>query len=289
MESSTEHSPEFHIRVNLASISSRVAQVAKKASYMVAIGHHASENLNAKALETPPESFFDFGHKEAPLTPEAIKPIWLNWLLVNAFRDVAEALAGTLEEVHQVLAMWRFKGTHNESAPVKLSDWNAEVVAKQERFHRAGLPEKLEKLEKDFGLTLDPTLLASITSINAVRNCLVHRNGVVGTKDADETGSLTLRWRTLKMQIREAGDQWKDFEMPYTTKSEAELAVQAVDRTKLFALGQSIAISTTEFSAICWTHFLFADHAAKQLEEHGRGIGIKFEVAGATEGSRSKP
>lgn len=269
---------EFQINIDLAGIAGRVGRIAKAAGYMVAIGHSAAEQLNTESLNSKSKGgmVFDFGHHDAPWTVEHAREQWLHWLLLNAFRDVAEVLAGTLEEIHGVLSVWRFRQSQDLTRPFTLRQWKEEVEGRNERFHVAGLPEKLDILAATYDFHLDNALVEVARSINAVRNCLVHRNGVVGPKDVRDQQALVLRWRAFDLVLTTADGSEKVVELGVPTQEDAMLAVRFVERTKQWATGESIALTAEELSTLCWTQWLFAQDAANKLEQYGRDRGIPF-------------
>src|SRR2546430_1353332 len=107
-----------------------------------------------------------------------------SWVLANGLRDCVEALGTTLEWARKYCVFWSMPGTIAKTAEgaLRLSAqftgnvWNSEMVAEAEKFDRLPLPKKFQYLENKFRLER-PELIDDVLSINAARNCLVHRGG----------------------------------------------------------------------------------------------------------------
>ena len=112
------------------------------------------------------------------------------WYLCTAFRDAIELLNVFLDQGRLLCALFPSAA----QGKIKADDYNRIVGKEARQFHRLGLPDKLKKLRQDFGVASE--LEGHVLSINTVRNCLVHRLGIVADQDVDANGELVLLWRT---------------------------------------------------------------------------------------------
>lgn len=271
---------QLSISINLAGLTDRIQRYLRASMSLVAIGLNAEKSITTNDLQLPDVTTHHQFDSSNPWTIEQATAAWRHWVLRNGFRDVAEAISGLLEEVQEVLSHWQLMKLQQEHVLCG-EDWNEIVVNRGSKFHRLGLPDKIEFLKKEYGLNLDETLVQQVLSINAARNCLVHRGGIVSTQDARDGDQLKIEWSALLILIMENGVE-KEIEPPYLVKAGSQLGIATRHRTKSIAVGQSITVTAKEFSQICWTLFLFAMAWAQALEAHGKAQGIQFKSRGET-------
>lgn len=265
------------IHIDLAGIAGRVQRLLKQVNYMASIGVRQAEEISEASLEMPELSLVHQYDHTNPWTVAEAQLAWRRWVLTNAFRDIAEVIAGTLEEVQHVLAVWSVLKSSEPSTQVAAEKWNKAVAARSEQFHRRTLPQKLDFLASEYSFNLPTDLVAEITSINASRNCFVHRGGAVSKLDADTTGSLVLRWRQLTPIAIVDGVE-KELVLPYVTEAETQIGVKVQSMAKSFAPGEQLEVSLQDFSGICWTLFTFAQGCGQDLEQYGRAKGFQFKA-----------
>jgi hypothetical protein len=243
---------------------------------LVAIGLNAKKGISTEDLQLPEVTTYHHFDSTNQWTVEQAGEGWESWVLRNGFRDVAEAISGLLEETQSVLSYWQLVKIQ-DSRPIQGEDWNEMVVSRGSRFHRLGLPDKIDFLKKEYGLLLADALVQQVLSINAARNCLVHRGGVVTTQDTRGADQLVIEWSALVMLLIENGIE-KEIEPPYLVEAGGQIGVATRPRTKAFAVGQVVIVTAKEFSQICWTLFIFAMTCAQMLEAHGKAQGIQFQT-----------
>ncbi|MET0333159.1 MAG: hypothetical protein ABW190_02730, partial [Rhizobacter sp.] len=195
----------LRMHIDLAGIAGRVQRLLKRANYLVAIGMRAESQIDENSFRLPEIPFVHEYDHTNPWSVDEAKPEWTKWILANGFREVAEATAGTLEEAQSVLAVWSVITPDGQSTRIKADEWNLRVAKRAEQFHRRTLPQKLEFLANHYDFNLAADFISEAMSVNAARNCLVHRGGVVNSVDADESGVLVLRWRALRPFALEDG------------------------------------------------------------------------------------
>lgn len=187
-----------------------------------------------------------------------------------------EALSDFLEEARNVYAVWTFPN----QARVTRAEWRSHVVDAGRRFHRLGLPDKLERLSTDYGPSAIPGTAANIMSINAARNCLVHRGGTVSNRDANTAEGLRATWLKHEiMVVDSSGTETTIASTPFTVEGPATLRFRQSEATKLFRLGEPITFTSQEFNQLCWTFFRFGEQVVSAVTEYGKHMGIRFGEA----------
>lgn len=242
---------------------------------LVAIGLNAAKGISSEALQMPDITTDHQFDSSNPWTVEQATAAWQTWVLRNGFRDIAEAISGLLEEAQSVLSYWSLVSIQ-QGRQLRGEDWNELVVNRGLRFHRLGLPDKVDFLRKEYGLALEDSLVNQVLSINAARNCLVHRGGLVSTLDTRNTDHLQIEWSALVVLITE-NEVEKEIEPPYLVKAGGQLGVATRRRSKSIAVGQLLQVTAKEFTQMCWTLFVFAMACAQTLEAYGKARGIQFQ------------
>jgi hypothetical protein len=149
------------------------------------------------------------------------------------------------------------QGALRLSAEVTGSVWNSEMVEQGQKFDWLSLPKKFEYLENKFGLER-PELSGDVLSINAARNCLAHRGGVVGRQDVRGVtdDGLVVSWRKIQIRVRGVNGERVIAEPARVEKG--ELVMMELSQTsRSFKLGQKIELSVSDYVGIATTLTVF--------------------------------
>jgi hypothetical protein len=202
------------------------------------------------------------------------RPAFMAWILQSGFRDLTETMMIFLEEVRHVAVIYKFFPTR--STTVTGAEWNALIEDRSEQrsasFNRLTLPDKLDRLRNEYFVELESDLERMFCGLNACRNCLVHRAGVVGDKDLDSAGSLTLTWRHLVVEIVGVDGSVRELKLGDIAEGGEQVRLRQVDSTKKFNKGDRLAFTAQEFADFCWTMDLVAQAFVKNLEEKQQSI-----------------
>jgi hypothetical protein len=268
----------LNIRVNLDGLVGQLQNSLQATINLTALGLQSIERLGDVDLALPGTSMQIALGSPTFWDTERRQSEFRHWVLVNGFRDAAEAIGTLLEEARRVLAIWRLVYEVGRDGKVRAEDWNEEVMSASKRFHRLGLPDKISALGADYGLNLDPARVGHVLSVNAARNTLVHRNGIVSERDANTENGLLMRWEKLGAFLTKDGEE-REVVPPMFVEAGAKIVVQSRPMEKLFALGGQIKVNVQEFADVCWTLFAFGESTKQLLEKHGRARGVVFSSA----------
>lgn len=189
-----------------------------------------------------------------------------NWILRTGMRDCIESVNGFLVDIRQQCSIMQFI----EKPNITWSSFNHVYERETEKFESLGLPKKIRgeanSLSERFGVKAPDDLVDAVLSMNAARNCLVHRGGRIKKVDADENGMLVVRWFGCHLEARSERGV-RQLELPAKVESDesVEIIVKA-GRSKSFALGEPILFSDQEFSEMCFTFYLFGLEITKSAE-----------------------
>lgn len=138
---------------------------------------------------------------------EKQKETYKNWLLKKGFEDLIKGVNLAVIEAYFLTKIQKFIGKTFDSDAL-----NAEMdMLVKDALNQSNFPQLLKKLD------IEPiTYENAILSINKVRNCLVHRNGIV-MKEKDindkENNSLTLEYHVLEIvRVDENGKETERLE-----------------------------------------------------------------------------
>jgi hypothetical protein len=267
---------QFHVNVNLGALLGQLQAAIQRTIHLTALGLNAVSRLSQEDLQLPGTSIQLSLAGPSPWPIEEAQEAFSHWTLVNGFRDASEAVSGFLESTRTVLAVWQL-GIRQQSTPLTIGDWQETVQSEGHRFHRSGLPDKIEHLQQTYGLSLDPDLIMHIRSINAARNCLVHRGGVVQERDTNEAGALRVSWRRLTLLVSGENGEREIFPSGLIEAGES-LGVAYRDASKIFSVGTAISFSVQEFADLCWSLFLFGVSTTKLVETWGVEHGFNLQM-----------
>lgn len=158
-----------------------------------------------------------------------------NWLVENALTASITITALVLDQSY---AIERLIHTPDCQA---LSDGDIDLkLSEQEKVaHGLPLPIKMNHLANN---GVDPLFSQHVRSINRLRNCLAHRDGVVGSADVGKTDVLTLRLRSVRIMKRSVAGSETKFEAGDAVGPGESLLAQPHDKIITYKRGERIAL-----------------------------------------------
>lgn len=180
------------------------------------------------------------------------------WLLRAAFIDIITGLNESLIEACKIVRLARSKrGSELQPFPDEaalerhMDNMDAELM-------RAHIPDLLKELSSaiDQPLALD----REIRSINQLRNCLIHRNGIVAPKDVNTPDAQVLRLSYLAHKVYVlVGDEEHEVDRTFKSRS---LPINAMMTRPIpaladFPLGSAIGLDADLFNDVAFTSYLF--------------------------------
>jgi hypothetical protein len=196
--------------------------------------------------------------KARAMEGDALREGLNRWVARAAFADAVESAHMALEGARLVLSIRNLRGK------VPAEDFGHAIGREAERFHGLPLQKKLDQLSKTYGLHLDQSWQDVILSLNALRNCVVHRFGNVGPKDVGDQSFLKASWESHRFVASGAnGDRLL---RPGDMVSHPEsLVVQRGPGGREFPLESTVDLSLRDVHEICFTIHRFAQHVQHAL------------------------
>jgi len=200
-------------------------------------------------------SFFAvFPAQQARLPYAVVQQEASRWHLRTTFRDALEATGIYLDGCRTVTALFKLAA----GGALTVGTYQKVVTQEAKKFHRLGIPEKIKTLREDFKLPMD--LSEHLLSINKVRNCLVHRLGLVTDHDIDDQGKLTLTYRSLQLYAPDpnGGEVIVD-KTGMALPVGAPLMMRCIDPTvREFKKGERVELTHSEITQIFLTVMQFS-------------------------------
>lgn len=222
------------------------------------------------AIENDPSPKFQLGtavrmglSDEEVINPDAIARMrweYRAWAVGHALADISESIATFLNEL--VRAEARAFG----------------YTDRFDKFERLGLDLKLRALPV---LGLDEDYQSAIESMTRARNCLVHRHGIVGDRDCNDSGELVLAWRGIKLfKVQPTGlvefDPSHRGPATQQTGDTVQLLVTGIERR--FPLGSRLDLEPSDLCTLAWCiggiTAAIETKAAKVLGTEGEESGV---------------
>jgi hypothetical protein len=194
------------------------------------------------------------------VSAEQRKAAYAHWLLSKGFQDLARGIRQMLEEAYFYNGIVARAG--------QLHAW-AELQAAQQELREAAtnknFPQLLEEINKE--LTSPLHYERELLSLQAVRNCLEHRDGIVQERDVDPaTRMLHLRLPRLRWFYEDEGRQ---IELGRGSQVEKDTEVMAgvVVEEREFKLGERVTFKAAEFHDIGFGCWLIANDLMQRLPQ----------------------
>lgn len=180
-----------------------------------------------------------------------------SWILSKAFQDLMRGVRSSLEEAYffiRLMDVGRFRAGISGTLDEILRPFREEAASMQ-------FPPLLGAVNA----RLDKPLAFSqaYQSLQDARNCLEHRNGVVGQRDAKSNGKLVLQFPRILLFVERDG-KWIEMSRGFVSKGEM-LKLKIDLRKREYEIGQRLEISAVDFEEIAFACSQFAGELARNL------------------------
>jgi hypothetical protein len=168
----------------------------------------------------------------APEVIESWKSEFRQWIVICGFRELVDHLCVFIDRLYKASTL--IQKTY------ELNDYN--------KFERLGLDAKISKLKSATGISYAHG--DALASFYPLRNCLVHRLGIVGDKDVEKSGLLDFSYlRMASIFQPESGgvidipDIFAPDSKPFITPEAGTLALRFELRKVSFRKGEVVTLS----------------------------------------------
>lgn len=226
----------------------------------------ATDDLSASKLQA---GLISYQFNAPDLTDNEQRSLFQNWLLAKGFQDLARGVREMLEEAAFYLTMTEFNLGVTTADQVDAHIANARTTAQKLNF-----PQLLNRVNGSLGKPI--MFISEYLSLQKVRNCLEHRNGLVAAQDVDPaSGYLTLSFPRLQAFYMKGEEEVEvvpgevidtpETEYPSKTVDGIQIMIRRVARSCDYAIGERIHITEADFAEIAMACHLFADDLTSKL------------------------
>lgn len=180
------------------------------------------------------------------------------WLLRSAFIDLITGLNESLIEACKIVRLAEAQRRSKVQPFVDQVTMDKYFDKVDDELMKASIPTLL--MELGAGVKRPLLLVNEIQSINKVRNCLIHRNGLVGRRDVNESAAEVLRLHYLahRIHVRVGGvEHVVDRAFKAQTHLIHAMKTEALPSTSDTEIGSVIRLSTDLFNDVAYTSILF--------------------------------
>lgn len=267
--SDTESTTTLNLTVNLASADAEMRVRVNRITAFVGASLASAESLR-DPIPNVGGGLVAISLPET-VTADTIRTDYRRWALRAGFRDIADAISHLLEEYYQAALVWSVVQPGGKLQT--WGEWIARFIEPKVKFNRLTLPEKLAAFEK-LGVVPDARDLKRLKAINAVRNCLVHRQGRVESKDTDASGSLRLIGAKFAVFIhRHGGGVEEVTSLPVDVAAGERCESKEIEFARAFPLGSQVDIDAEAFSAAGLALILAGMRLRDTMATHGKKLG----------------
>jgi hypothetical protein len=198
------------------------------------------------------------------MSAEERRALHETWVLLKAFQDLTRGVRASLEGAYFVSEMVA-AGHIRVKTETTLEDL---LRPFQKKANEMNFPDLLaavnERLEKPLAFS------EAYLSMQAARNCLEHRQGVVGNADAKTDGKMVLQFPRLKWFILRNGEE-VELEPNMAVEEDGRIFMKIDLRHREYIVGQRFSLTAADFDEICFACSQFAT-------DLGAGLAAKATV-----------
>jgi hypothetical protein len=251
---------ELQVNINAVAAPAQEAATVCKEVVDFYFGSLEKADLSKKPEGLEEAKFHKIGFSGPELTAEQRRAIHETWILSKAFQDLMRGLRASLEEayfVSELLATGKFSAKSNATIEELLAPF-------KKRATGLNFPDLLNAVNSRLEKPLE--FSEAYRSMQDARNCLEHRNGIVGQADAKTDGKMVLRFPRLIAFIDRNGEQIEIYAGMEVQAGEGIMIKIDVQRRE-FLQGQRLSISAADFDQICFACSQFAAELAANLSK----------------------
>ncbi|MBP0905232.1 hypothetical protein ACFSKN_11355 [Mariniflexile gromovii] len=178
------------------------------------------------------------------LTLEQSKENFKYWILKKGFEDLISALTELLISFSHIIDLNEKIQKNNK---LTLEKFKELIFEPNDSNSTKNFPSLIKKVESSLKYPLK--FKSEVETINRVRRCLAHRNGIVRPTDFNTENGLKLKWWFWEMKLTNEG-QTKILERFDIITSETKMEMNEIPKTKLFTENQRIEFNYQEFNEL---------------------------------------
>jgi len=253
------HRANVRLTLHPDAVAHPVHRAAKIATEFIPHALAAIEKADLSAPPLPPGGF-GFQINNTAMSDDETRSWYKNWLLTRGVQDLAKGVRQMLEEAYCFTRIY--------ALPAGQSTWGelqGEIAAIRNKANKPSFPDLLQAVNAHL---LQPLHFErEFMSLQAVRNCLEHRAGIVDQQDIDDgCTTLTLALPRMGIFVHRAGNDVEVTSGSQLAKGE-EVFVTSVVRERHFELGESIQFDQAQLVEAAYGCYAFSVDLISKLPQ----------------------
>lgn len=243
----------------------------RRADVFMGIGLNAAEADPALSHVLSPDNLHHINLVKTNLTLEEkahVAAEFGKWVRANGLRELIETVSLFLDKLYEPLFI-----VHRGA------DKDGNKLERPDRFERLGIVDKIESMSGVLPVSDDDKRMLS--AMNRMRNCYVHRRGIVGGRDLDEQAdAMTVRWLAFDMQVEEPdGNVIPESELYGRVLEQGGVVqIKVVERTRSFRQGTEVVLEKRDLKEICLSALTIGQRMLFTTVEQARASGLLKEA-----------
>lgn len=263
-DSEAESERRITVTFNRNGVARPILRALRDTLDVVSIGINAIGSADLSNLPEIHEGF-SFKFNSDNRTDDRRKADYSAWILARGFQELIRGVRQALEEAF--LYLEGVKRARDKTMPEEWGEFQRVFRSASIRAKKANFPGLLNAV-KD-GLTESLTFEKHFKSLQRARNCLEHRDGVVGDADVDnDLQVMRLSFPRMKIFYTKHGEEI-EVERGALIEGEdgrgARIGLRVVTEFKEFRLNERIILTPKEFSDIGWGCWAFSEELVRKL------------------------
>jgi hypothetical protein len=255
------------VTIDFSKIHDTAIRGIDRAAVFLGLGVNAADHGDLTRYQLTNDTNFRILPDEVtPKTLESWKKEFRIWIVGCGFRELIDRLCVFFDRIHKAC---------------RVIDQSYTVMAIK-KFDFLGLEGKLKTLESEFGVKCPFGI--QLASFYPVRNCFVHRLGLVGDPDLKHANSLPLRFmRFDSIFVTSSGEEMtiQDIFDPnspeFVTPEEGHLGLKWVERRLEFYKNDWISFSPKDLTEILFFTRLCAVEITKSSLKFAKSNGVELD------------
>lgn len=193
------------------------------------------------------------------------------WIIACGLRELMETFATFLDEVHSASLLIAESVGRTSTT---------DRVARDKKYRQKGIKEKLDLLKQGFDMESNYT--EALKTIHQARNCLTHRQGIVGPEDCFGGQNLIVKWFGLDIYTETpSGDIIPLQPLPpggIMLPEGGQVKMRFTERLRTFPLKSPVTFSPRDLAEICHLVLLSTDEIISSAQAYAIKEGIPMST-----------
>jgi hypothetical protein len=240
-----------------------IQRSARECTENIMFGLKSIEAITSLPEELVEEDVFFQVRQGYPTDFDTQKRNYKEWLLKKGFNDLMEGIKYSVAEASYYISICNLAPEGHVKTSIK--EIREFLRKKRRESLKMHLPESLREVNKYLSGPL--VFENDILSLNQIRNCLVHRSGVVTDIDIKEHGddSLIAQWRRVKLFYK-VDEEEIELTKGHEVKVEnAQVLYKLEKREKRFPVGSNVIFDYLDFNELIMTCYHFGYDLVNKL------------------------